>query len=104
MSSERELLERVYDRFNARDIDRILALMHRDIMWANGMEGGHVHGQEGRHRDGLQRRGCLPPALRRCRLHDGVRHPAALRDARLGPIGGGTSEVMNEIIAKQLGL
>ncbi|MBR1275073.1 nuclear transport factor 2 family protein [Bradyrhizobium sp. AUGA SZCCT0283] len=47
MSSERELLERVYDRFNARDIDRILALMHRDIMWANGMEGGHVHGQEG---------------------------------------------------------
>ncbi|MFY1825452.1 acyl-CoA dehydrogenase family protein [Myxococcus fulvus] len=26
------------------------------------------------------------------------------RDARLGPIGGGASEVMNEIIAKQLGL
>jgi acyl-CoA dehydrogenase len=26
------------------------------------------------------------------------------RDARLGPIGGGTSEIMNEIIAKQMGL
>lgn len=26
------------------------------------------------------------------------------RDARLGPIGGGTSDIMNEIIAKQLGL
>ncbi|MDX2011950.1 MAG: acyl-CoA dehydrogenase family protein [Myxococcaceae bacterium] len=26
------------------------------------------------------------------------------RDARLGPIGGGTSEIMNEIIAKQIGL
>jgi acyl-CoA dehydrogenase len=26
------------------------------------------------------------------------------RDARLGPIGGGTSEMMNEIIAKQMGL
>jgi acyl-CoA dehydrogenase len=26
------------------------------------------------------------------------------RDARIGPIGGGTSEIMNEIIAKQLGL
>lgn len=26
------------------------------------------------------------------------------RDARLGPIGGGTSEVMNELIARQLGL
>jgi acyl-CoA dehydrogenase len=28
----------------------------------------------------------------------------ALRDARLGPIGGGTSEIMKEIISKQLGL
>jgi acyl-CoA dehydrogenase len=28
----------------------------------------------------------------------------ALRDARLGPIGGGTSEIMKEIIGKQLGL
>ncbi|WP_373049149.1 acyl-CoA dehydrogenase family protein [Vulgatibacter sp.] len=26
------------------------------------------------------------------------------RDARLGPIGGGTSEIMNEIVARQLGL
>lgn len=33
--------------------------------------------------------------------HDIQRH---WRDARLGPIGGGTSEIMNEIIAKQLGL
>ncbi len=28
----------------------------------------------------------------------------ALRDARLGPIGGGTDEVMKEILGKQLGL
>ena len=28
----------------------------------------------------------------------------ALRDTRLGPIGGGTDEVMKEILAKQLGL
>ncbi len=28
----------------------------------------------------------------------------ALRDARLGPIGGGTDEIMKEILAKQLGL
>jgi alkylation response protein AidB-like acyl-CoA dehydrogenase len=28
----------------------------------------------------------------------------ALRDARLGPIGGGTDEVMKEILSKQLGL
>jgi acyl-CoA dehydrogenase len=28
----------------------------------------------------------------------------AMRDTRLGPIGGGTDEVMKEILAKQLGL
>jgi alkylation response protein AidB-like acyl-CoA dehydrogenase len=28
----------------------------------------------------------------------------ALRDARLGPIGGGTDEIMKEILGKQLGL
>ena len=28
----------------------------------------------------------------------------ALRDARLGPIGGGTDEVMREILGRQLGL
>jgi acyl-CoA dehydrogenase len=28
----------------------------------------------------------------------------AARDARLGPIGGGTDEIMREILAKQLGL
>jgi acyl-CoA dehydrogenase len=28
----------------------------------------------------------------------------ALRDARLGPIGGGTDEIMKEILGKQMGL
>jgi acyl-CoA dehydrogenase len=28
----------------------------------------------------------------------------ALRDARLGPIGGGTDEIMKEILSKQFGL
>ena len=28
----------------------------------------------------------------------------AVRDTRLGPIGGGTDEIMKEILAKQLGL
>jgi acyl-CoA dehydrogenase len=28
----------------------------------------------------------------------------ALRDTRLGPIGGGTSEIMKEIIGRTLGL
>lgn len=42
-----ELLKRVYSLFNARDMDTVLAAMHEDVLWANGMEGGHVHGREG---------------------------------------------------------
>lgn len=47
MSDEVELIKRVYDRFNARDMDTVLAAMHEDVTWANGMEGGHVHGRDG---------------------------------------------------------
>lgn len=44
MRSERDLLARAYEAFNARDIDGALAAMHPDVEWANGMEGGYVHG------------------------------------------------------------
>jgi len=46
MSDEVELLKRVYDRFNSRDMETVLAAMHEDVIWANGMEGGHVHGRK----------------------------------------------------------
>ena len=45
MSDEVDLLKRVYDRFNARDLETVLAAMHEDVIWANGMEGGHVRGR-----------------------------------------------------------
>jgi hypothetical protein len=40
------LLRRVYDSFNRRDIDAVLAKMAPDVDWPNGMEGGRVHGRE----------------------------------------------------------
>ena len=40
------VLKRMYDRFNARDIDGVLAALADDVAWANGMDGGHVHGRE----------------------------------------------------------
>ena len=46
MRDEMELLGRLYDRFNARDMETVLSTMHEDVVWANGMEGGHVHGRE----------------------------------------------------------
>jgi ketosteroid isomerase-like protein len=46
LSDNVELLKRIYDRFNARDMKAVLAALHEDVIWANGMEGGHVHGRE----------------------------------------------------------
>lgn len=45
MNDEIETLRRIYDRFNARDIEGVLAVLADDVAWANGMEGGHVHGR-----------------------------------------------------------
>lgn len=39
-----EMIKRIYASFNARDIDAVLAVFSDDIAWANGMDGGHVHG------------------------------------------------------------
>ena len=46
MDNDVELLKRLYDRFNARDIDGVLAALADDVAWANGMDGGHVHGRD----------------------------------------------------------
>lgn len=43
---ERKLLEGAYKDFNACRIDAVLARLHPDVEWANGMEGGHVYGRE----------------------------------------------------------
>jgi hypothetical protein len=46
MFSEPQLLEMLYDRFNARDMAGVIAFMDPNVLWANGMEGGHVNGHE----------------------------------------------------------
>lgn len=45
-SKEQDLLRLIYDAFNRRDIEPILARMHSNVEWPNGMEGGWVHGRE----------------------------------------------------------
>lgn len=39
-------LRSLYDAFNARDIDSMLAAMTPDVDWPNGWEGGRVVGRE----------------------------------------------------------
>ena len=44
---QNEFLSAIYKAFNERDIDSVLAAMHPDVDWPNGMEGGRVHGRRG---------------------------------------------------------
>ena len=40
------LLRSLYDAFNARDIDRVVAAMSPDVDWPNGWQGGRVVGRD----------------------------------------------------------
>ena len=42
-----ELIQSAYDAFNERDLDFLLLLLHPDVDWANGMEGGRIRGHQG---------------------------------------------------------
>ncbi|NQE62731.1 nuclear transport factor 2 family protein [Caulobacter sp. RHG1] len=44
MDADIETLNRLYERFNARDIDGVLVALADDVAWANAMEGGHEQG------------------------------------------------------------
>lgn len=41
-----QLISMAYAHFNARFIDAALSTMTPDVSWANGMEGGQVHGHD----------------------------------------------------------
>jgi ketosteroid isomerase-like protein len=47
MADEHErLLRAVYDAFNRRDIEAVIATLHPDVDWPNAWEGGRVHGHD----------------------------------------------------------
>lgn len=43
---DRRIIEQLYARFNARDIEGVLEALDADVAWANAMEGGHEHGHQ----------------------------------------------------------
>ncbi|HEY6976361.1 MAG TPA: nuclear transport factor 2 family protein [Chitinophagaceae bacterium] len=45
-AQDQHLLKKAYNAFNARNIDEVLLLMHTDVHWPNGWEGGYVDGHE----------------------------------------------------------
>ena len=41
-----DLIKRAYSDFNARDIDAVLKVMHPEVNWSNGWEGGYIKGPD----------------------------------------------------------
>ncbi|GGB77041.1 nuclear transport factor 2 family protein [Dyadobacter sediminis] len=41
-----KLLNQLYQDFNDRKVDAVLAHIHADVTWPNGWEGGFVHGKD----------------------------------------------------------
>lgn len=67
---ERELLMGAYRDFNARRIEDVLARMHPEVAWANGMEGGHVHGVEGVRAYWTRQWSLVDPHVEPLRIHE----------------------------------
>ena len=47
MDNINSFFQELYEHFNERKIDRVVAHMTDDVKWANGMEGGYVYGHNG---------------------------------------------------------
>lgn len=43
-SSIEKLFQELYNNFNDREIELVISKMTDDVKWANGMDGGYVHG------------------------------------------------------------
>jgi hypothetical protein len=43
---DQDLIKKAYAAFNARDIDTVLLVLHPDVHWPNGWEGGYVNGHD----------------------------------------------------------
>ncbi|GJG88901.1 ketosteroid isomerase [Gemmatimonadetes bacterium T265] len=46
VANDEAVVRAVYAGFNRRDLPAVLARLHGDVVWANGMEGGYEHGRE----------------------------------------------------------
>lgn len=46
MSLDQQFLQNLYAAFNNGELETIISVMHPDVKWANGVEGGFVYGRD----------------------------------------------------------
>jgi hypothetical protein len=47
MEDLKSFFKNIYQNFNERKIELVIANMTDDVQWANGMDGGYIYGQDG---------------------------------------------------------
>jgi hypothetical protein len=57
------MIERLYEAFNARQIDAVLEQLAPDVDWPNGMDGGRVHGRSAVREYWLRQWGLIDPTV-----------------------------------------
>lgn len=70
-SSSRELLQRAYSAFNARDIETALSCMDPDVEWPNGLEGGYVYGHKAVHDYWVRQWNMIDPLVEPVSIYNG---------------------------------
>ena len=73
MQSKRELIQAIYAAFNRREIDAVLASMHPEVDWPNGMEGGRIHGTANVRDYWLRQWAMIDPSVEPLRIQDDER-------------------------------
>jgi hypothetical protein len=92
MPSGVEILRRLYRQFNAREIEAVLTALRPDVVWANGMEGGHVHGREGVREYWLRQWAAIDPHV----------EPVSITEVEEGAIEVGVHQVVRDLEGKLL--
>jgi nuclear transport factor 2 (NTF2) superfamily protein len=69
--SAQELLRLAYSAFNTRDLGSVLPMLHPEVEWPNGMEGGIIHGRDSVRDYWLRQWGLLDPRVEPVRIDQG---------------------------------
>lgn len=46
MGDHKALLTRLYEAFNRKDVEAVVAALHPDVDWPNLLDGGRIHGRD----------------------------------------------------------
>ena len=83
--SHEQTLRSLYQAFNKRDIDAVLAAMSEDVDWPNAWEGGRVHGKQAVRAYWTRQWQEIDPKRRGCLHRRATRRPRCGRRSSGGP-------------------